>query len=130
MNTHATKVKVKIRKPVVLLSAAIVLGGGLALAPSAGAATASFTSTATPAVFGCNYTTARPTLDKGDSGDAVREAQCLLNYWGSVPHLTVDGDFGTNTLASVKYFQTWYCSLTVDGEIGPNTWRALDTSGC
>jgi peptidoglycan hydrolase-like protein with peptidoglycan-binding domain len=73
--------------------------------------------------------TTNPTLQEGDTGTAVRTLQTRLNVWGAT--LTVDGDFGTATLAAVKAFQAKE-KLTVDGIVGPQTWSALNenpTSG-
>jgi peptidoglycan hydrolase-like protein with peptidoglycan-binding domain len=66
---------------------------------------------------------AEPTLTEGDSGAAVQTLQTRLNVWGA--NLTVDGDFGPDTLAAVKAFQTEQ-KLTVDGIVGPLTWAALN----
>jgi peptidoglycan hydrolase-like protein with peptidoglycan-binding domain len=65
---------------------------------------------------------AEPTLVEGDTGAAVVTLQNRLNVWGA--SLTVDGDFGADTLAAVKAFQTEQ-KLTVDGVVGPLTWAAL-----
>jgi peptidoglycan hydrolase-like protein with peptidoglycan-binding domain len=67
--------------------------------------------------------TAEPTLVEGDTGPAVVTLQTRLNVWGA--KLTVDGDFGSLTLAAVKAFQTEQ-KLTVDGIVGPQTWAALN----
>jgi peptidoglycan hydrolase-like protein with peptidoglycan-binding domain len=64
-----------------------------------------------------------PILSEGDTGPAVQTLQTRLNVWGAT--LTVDGDFGTATLAAVKAFQTAH-NLTVDGVVGPQTWSALN----
>jgi GH25 family lysozyme M1 (1,4-beta-N-acetylmuramidase) len=64
-----------------------------------------------------------PTLVEGDTGPAVQTLQTRLNVWGA--HLTVDGNFGPETLAAVKAFQTEH-RLTVDGIVGPQTWAALN----
>lgn len=42
-------------------------------------------------------------------------------------HLSVDGEFGPETLAAVKHFQAEH-SLEVDGVVGPETWSALGYS--
>jgi peptidoglycan hydrolase-like protein with peptidoglycan-binding domain/GH25 family lysozyme M1 (1,4-beta-N-acetylmuramidase) len=63
-----------------------------------------------------------PTLSEGATGSAVQTLQTRLNVWGA--KLTVDGDFGADTLAAVKAFQTAH-HLTVDGVVGPQTWAAL-----
>jgi hypothetical protein len=66
-----------------------------------------------------------PTLVEGDTGSAVVTLQTRLNVWGA--KLTVDGDFGPDTLAAVKAFQTAQ-KLTVDGIVGPQTWAALNAN--
>jgi peptidoglycan hydrolase-like protein with peptidoglycan-binding domain len=68
-------------------------------------------------------------LSYGDSGDEVKALQCELNasstLWSTPLSLSVDGQFGDQTLAAVKKFQG--CTkLQVDGIVGPNTWKALD----
>ncbi|MGV9879659.1 peptidoglycan-binding domain-containing protein [Streptomyces sp. NPDC003006] len=65
------------------------------------------------------------TIRRGSTGNTVREAQCLLVYWGfSVGPSGIDGDFGTNTHNATIRFQRSR-GLTQDGAIGPNTWREL-----
>ncbi|MBV2357743.1 peptidoglycan-binding protein [Streptomyces sp. J2-1] len=59
---------------------------------------------------------------EGMSGGCVSTLQALLN--GKGQHLDVDGEFGPNTLASVKSFQS-ASGLSADGEVGPNTKTAL-----
>lgn len=60
----------------------------------------------------------RPTLARGDKGEAVREVQTLLC-------VLVDGRFGPGTEAGVKRFQQ-RVGLTADGVVGPKTWAALE----
>lgn len=43
-------------------------------------------------------------------------------------HVSVDGEFGPQTLAAVKHFQAEH-GLEVDGEVGPKTWAALGYHG-
>ena len=61
-------------------------------------------------------------LKKGMKGDDVRELQKLLNAAGD--NITVDGSFGSKTLAAVKDFQKRK-GLTVDGIVGEKTIAAL-----
>ncbi|MER5432216.1 peptidoglycan-binding domain-containing protein [Streptomyces sp. NPDC002588] len=119
-----------VRKSLALAAATVAFGSGLALAPAAhAAAPAAAPGGVSAAVFGCDYTTAKPTISYGSTGSAVKQAQCLLKYWGYSPG-AVDGIFGTNTRSAVISFQTNVCDLDVDGIVGPNTWRALSTVGC
>lgn len=72
---------------------------------------------------------ARPTLRRGDVGDAVRHMQQLLTAAGyDVGYSGADGIFGTNTESAVLAFQADR-RLAVDGVCGPRTWAALDTQG-
>ncbi|MFD8988159.1 peptidoglycan-binding domain-containing protein [Streptomyces goshikiensis] len=75
---------------------------------------------------GCSYASSsyRPVLSHGSTGAAVKQAQCLTNVWGGIPKLAVDGIFGSNALAKIKWIQGCH-GLTKDGIIGPNTWNAL-----
>lgn len=62
-------------------------------------------------------------LKVGSSGQQVRTLQTKLNNWGYNAG-TVDGIFGSNTLAAVKRFQAKN-GLTVDGIVGAKTAAAL-----
>lgn len=61
-------------------------------------------------------------LSIGASGNDVRDLQDLLNQRGF--HVSVDGQFGPQTLGAVKNAQSAY-GLTVDGVVGPQTLGAL-----
>lgn len=100
-------------------AAAAVLAGSLV-----GVGALSTDATAAPAHFNCTYTSAEPMLSQGDTGDAVRQAQCQLN---SVldRRVTVDGIFGSGTRSATVAFQQC-AGLSADGIIGPNTWAQLD----
>lgn len=63
------------------------------------------------------------TLRKGSTGNAVREVQDTLATLGYDAG-TVDGVYGTKTIAAVKKFQADK-GLTVDGVCGPATLAAL-----
>ncbi|MFK0256389.1 peptidoglycan-binding protein [Streptomyces sp. NPDC090445] len=104
------------RRIVSVLSAAALTAGVLGVtAPSASAAPG-----------GCTYTSssARPSLQHGSRGAAVKQAQCLSNIWGGVPKLAVDGVFGSRTLDKVKWIQGCH-ALTRNGIVGPRTWAVL-----
>lgn len=60
----------------------------------------------------------RPTLRRGATGDPVKQIQ---NKVGA----GVDGNFGPNTEAAVRAFQSTR-GLVPDGIVGPQTWAALD----
>lgn len=71
---------------------------------------------------------------EGNGGPAVRVLQAMLNTWHSVvttPALTVDGDFGSKTLAAVETFQVKrnvadsVVNGRGDGRVGPSTKAAL-----
>ena len=68
--------------------------------------------------------TSHPEIWSGSVGDAVREAQTLLNKLG-YDCGEVDGIFGWKTLEAVKAFQE-DAGLKVDGIIGVATWAALE----
>ena len=73
-------------------------------------------------------TVERPTLRRGDKGDAVILLQSELIRLGySLPKYGIDGNFGKETEMAVKQFQQDN-RLTVDGVVGPKTWKALDGS--
>jgi peptidoglycan hydrolase-like protein with peptidoglycan-binding domain len=66
-----------------------------------------------------------PTLRRGSSGDVVKSLQTLLTNgadgaWVTTPQ-GIDGDFGPQTEASVKAFQSWG-GVTVDGIVADETW--------
>ncbi|WP_449351842.1 protein kinase domain-containing protein [Streptomyces shaanxiensis] len=107
-------------------------GGGSGGDP-APTATATVTRTtappATPAwISGCTYYSGTELTDYGDKGQRVVQVQCMLTKRGySVGGSGVDGEFGRDTQAAVKQFQSAK-GLEVDGQVGPNTWAALRSS--
>jgi peptidoglycan hydrolase-like protein with peptidoglycan-binding domain len=67
-----------------------------------------------------------PVLSRGSKGDAVRALQQILTMgafalWETTP-MGVDGEFGSNTEASVRAFQSW-ARIGVDGVVGQKTWN-------
>ena len=76
------------------------------------------------AIFEPEYEAKQPTLRKGDTGEAVKELQTDLNYFG-YGKLSVDGKFGTKTEAALKEMQKDQ-DLEVDGFCGTESWRRLD----
>jgi peptidoglycan hydrolase-like protein with peptidoglycan-binding domain len=72
-----------------------------------------------------------PVLKKGDQGNAVRLLQTCLHghhlQFGFVDDPgPIDGDFGPQTDASLRSFQTNLGPGPVDGIAGPITWSQLD----
>lgn len=64
-------------------------------------------------------------LQQGSTGDSVRCVQSYLSaLGGTVPKVTIDGQFGSATTASVRSFQR-LARLTEDGKVGPATWSGL-----
>lgn len=64
-----------------------------------------------------------PELKIGDKDITVAMLQAALTYAGYDPRW-VDGEFGTQTKAALKAFQSAH-SLDADGICGTNTWNAL-----
>lgn len=62
------------------------------------------------------------TVRNGSTGSAVEAVQSALASRGY--SVSVDGQFGPNTEAAVRTFQT-ALGLTVDGVVGPQTWIGL-----
>lgn len=67
-------------------------------------------------------------LRRGSQGNEVRQMQFYLSvisgYYSSIPNLTVDGNFGAGTEATVRAFQQYF-GLSVDGIVGRNTWTKI-----
>jgi hypothetical protein len=66
----------------------------------------------------------RPQLEKGSSGQDVRDLQRLLRQQGY--DIDADGVFGLGTQRAVKAFQKKK-KLGADGVVGSKTWKALAT---
>jgi zinc D-Ala-D-Ala carboxypeptidase len=76
----------------------------------------------------CSYTSSQPSLVEGDTGTAVEQAQCELDWAYANGHgdsVAQDGQFGPLTEAATKAFQSCV-GIAVDGEIGPITWSKLN----
>jgi peptidoglycan hydrolase-like protein with peptidoglycan-binding domain len=121
-------------------AAAVVLSLGLAGGPATAApqgtpssATTKATSTQTsynPDRTGprgpqdvCNFSKFRPSLQRGSSGSAVRQAQCYLNE-AIDADLRLTGFFGRDTRRATRAFQRC-AGIVVDGRIGAQTWSFL-----
>ncbi|MFI6033558.1 peptidoglycan-binding protein [Streptomyces sp. NPDC051315] len=72
----------------------------------------------------CNHTKSRPTVGRGSSGPAVKQAQCYLNNSLTGRRLAEDGVFGPVTEAAARRFQQC-ADITVDGVVGAQTWSHL-----
>ncbi|OAH10240.1 putative peptidoglycan binding domain protein [Streptomyces jeddahensis] len=75
----------------------------------------------------CSYisATSRPILTDGDTGVAVKQAQCLSNMWGGQPpKLTLDGVFDSVMLKKIKWIQGCH-GLPESGVIEARTWQVL-----
>jgi peptidoglycan hydrolase-like protein with peptidoglycan-binding domain len=66
---------------------------------------------------------ALPTLKMGQAGEAVRFLQTRLQSFEY--RIAFNGQFGLQTDAAVKHFQSHYGGLLVDGVVGAKTWKAL-----
>ena len=100
------------------------LVAGVALTVGAGTASASIRPNIK--INDCQYTNSEPELQYGNTGLAVEQAQCELNWIQNGNNsLAVDGIFGQDTLSWVEDFQSC-AGIGVDGIIGPQTWGTLD----
>ncbi|MEV7320358.1 hypothetical protein [Streptomyces sp. NPDC093970] len=75
----------------------------------------------------CSYVSSdyRPTLTYGNSGAAVRQAQCLSNAWsGQPPKLATSGVYGDLMLKKIEWIQVCH-GLPESGVIEGRTWHVL-----
>jgi peptidoglycan hydrolase-like protein with peptidoglycan-binding domain len=122
------------------LASVALAGGGLAVAPTADAATtaahvsAAYSSTSCTTVEYKNNALLLPqlvpnhNLAYGDYGDyCVKLLQQGINTYYGANELAVDGNFGPATESWVRKFQNDSpCSQGVDGQAGPNTNSCLE----
>ena len=80
---------------------------------------------AAPAPVDLNSSSCPANMVSGEDDGCVVELQTLLNTHGF--GLGVDGDFGANTVAAVRTFQS-ETGIGVDGQVGPQTKAALYVS--
>ncbi|MFI6281352.1 protein kinase [Streptomyces sp. NPDC050988] len=101
-------------------------GGGDGSSGSEPAPTRTTAEPATPPwISQCTYYSGTQLTQSGDRGQRVVQVQCMLDKRGyGVGGAGVDGQFGKDTAAAVKAFQSDK-GLEVDGQVGPNTWAAL-----
>ena len=78
------------------------------------------------ALFLISTTADAAVIKQGSSGETVRKIQTKLKNWGYYTG-SVDGIFGSTTLAAVKYFQRKN-GLVVDGIVGTKTAAAMGIS--
>ncbi|UUU31396.1 serine/threonine-protein kinase [Streptomyces sp. CA-210063] len=100
-------------------------GGGTGTAPSATPTKTATKPADPPWLTQCTYYSGTELTQFGDKNQRVTQVQCVLVKRGySVGGSGVDGQFGDDTLAAVRLFQSDK-GLNVDGDVGPDTWAAL-----
>ncbi|MFD7026953.1 peptidoglycan-binding protein [Streptomyces sp. NPDC059917] len=115
-----------------LPAAGLLAAGTAAAAPTAtvGAAAEGGPRTDWPVTgvqCGWDVRTTPPTVRQGSRGATVREAQCLLDFWGvpvSWSDAEAEGAFGEATADATRRFQRQR-GLTPDGIVGAETWAQL-----
>ncbi|MFF8938088.1 peptidoglycan-binding protein [Streptomyces paradoxus] len=88
-----------------LITSVAMAGGIVAVAPSAVQAAPTVPASAPTDVgvqYHCGYYDGTATVRRGSRGNAVREVQCIINYWIDRQVLKVEGDFGAKTEEWVK----------------------------
>jgi cell wall-associated NlpC family hydrolase len=78
---------------------------------------------AAPAPIPISSSSCPAVLTQGEKDGCVTSLQTLLNSYYA--RLTIDGDFGSNTLAATKNYQAGQ-GLAVDGQVGPATKTSLE----
>jgi lysozyme len=129
-------------KRIVSMSVIVLSAGLLAAGTATAVAPKPPSADAAVAIRNC-IDVANRDVGRGDTGDYVREVQCLLN-WAVNPNtyhiIAVDGRFGPDTEGKVILFQRCAnghgAGLAVDGRVGKNTapvlefWAASDFYVC
>jgi peptidoglycan hydrolase-like protein with peptidoglycan-binding domain len=128
---------------VALLAAPLGLAGTAQASAGPAVGTAAVTASSVSASsWQCGYYSGNAETVKGDTGDRVREVQCLVVYvfgqnvgTSGPAHDGVDGEFGTktyNAVVSIQKSLNSVCTrqLSVDGKVGTHTWSALRAGGC
>ena len=119
-------------KKAIALGVLVLSAGLLPAGNTAAAAPKSPSADAIVAIRDC-IDVANRDVGRGDTGNYVREVQCLLN-WAVNPltyHLiAVDGRFGSDTEGKVILFQqcanAYGAGLDVDGRVGKHTAPVLE----
>ncbi len=74
----------------------------------------------------CHYSTATPALQLGDTGPAVKQAQCYLLHTLIIDDIIeVSGTFDQKTEIRVGQFQRC-AGLPSNGVVGATTWSAME----
>ena len=113
---------------VAALAVPVGLVGGVAGTASANAASAHSCTYRSTVGYTCDYYYYNSTIGEWSSNSAaVSEIQDIINTHTDYPtRLTVDGSFGPNTLAAVKWLQSHHhIAGGADGVVGANTWAYL-----
>ncbi|WP_279579310.1 peptidoglycan-binding domain-containing protein [Fodinicola feengrottensis] len=94
----------------------------LVLTATLGAMAAPVAAVAAPTPITISSPSCPSVLKQGEKDGCVTDLQTRLNRYYAL--LGVDGDFGSDTLAAVKTYQSAQ-GLSVDGEVGPATKQSL-----
>lgn len=99
-------------------------------AANGGLTVAKIDSVSQPVVGGNGARAGDGILERGDTGESVKQLQRVLRAWypKDLAYVVVDGDFGERTETAVRYAQT-KAKLTADGIAGPATLKALNLTG-
>lgn len=136
MGVHEGNTMILSQKLIRRLAAPVVLAAGLSVG------TVAVTASPASAAASCGFYSGNAETVRGDSGNRVREVQCILvgrfdyNLGTSGPNRNgVDGEFGTRTHNAVLNMQIRLNSvcnrqLAEDGRVGRHTWSALRNVGC